>query len=42
MHVADEAQAIFTTLATVFVSVVSRYFGSNMTSSGVRAGAQAA
>lgn len=40
---ADEfARQIFTTLATVFVSVVSFYFGSSTTSAGVGAGAKAA
>ena len=34
----DLAKQIFTTLATVFVSVVSFYFGSSTTSSGVGAG----
>lgn len=38
----DLAKQIFTTLATVFVSVVSFYFGSSVTSSGVGAGAKAA
>src|SRR5215467_674828 len=40
--VTDFAKQIFTTLATVFVSVVSFYFGSSVTSSAVRAGASAA
>jgi hypothetical protein len=39
---ADFAKQIFTTLATIFVSVVSFYFGSSVTSSGVGAGARAA
>ena len=38
----DLAKQIFTTLATVFVSVVSFYFGSSATSSGVGAGLKAA
>jgi hypothetical protein len=38
----DFAKQIFTTLATIFVSVVSFYFGSSVTSSGVGAGAKAA
>jgi hypothetical protein len=38
----DFAKQIFTTLATVFVSVVSFYFGSSVTASAVRAGATAA
>lgn len=38
----DFAKQIFTTLATIFVSVVSFYFGSSVTSSAVRAGASAA
>lgn len=38
----DFAKQIFTTLATVFVSVISFYFGSAATSSGVGAGAKAA
>jgi len=37
----DFAKLIFTTLATVFVSVVSFYFGSSATSAGVNAGARA-
>src|SRR4029077_1940884 len=37
----DFAKQIFTTLATVFVSVISFYFGSSATSSGVGAGAKA-
>jgi hypothetical protein len=39
---ADFAKQIFTTIATIFVSVVSFYFGSSVTSSAVRAGASAA
>ena len=38
----DLGKQIFTTLATVFVSVVSFYFGSSTTSSAVAAGAKAA
>lgn len=38
----DFAKQIFTTLATVFVSVVSFYFGSSVTSSANKAGAAAA
>jgi hypothetical protein len=38
----DFAKQIFTTLATIFVSVVSFYFGSSVTSSAVKAGAIAA
>ena len=38
----DFAKQIFTTLATVFVSVVSFYFGSSVTSSAAAAGAKAA
>ena len=38
----DFAKQIFTTLATVFVSVISFYFGSSTTSSAVGAGAKAA
>jgi hypothetical protein len=38
----DFAKQIFTTLATIFVSVVSFYFGSSVTSSAVGAGARAA
>jgi len=38
----DFAKQIFTTLATIFVSVISFYFGSSATSSGVGAGAKAA
>jgi hypothetical protein len=38
----DFARQIFTTLATIFVSVISFYFGSSATSSGVGAGAKAA
>ncbi len=38
----DFAKQIFTTLATIFVSVISFYFGSSATSSGVGAGARAA
>ncbi|MGB6024675.1 MAG: hypothetical protein WBG40_05670 [Candidatus Sulfotelmatobacter sp.] len=38
----DFAKQIFTTLATVFVSVISFYFGSSTTSSAVGAGARAA
>jgi hypothetical protein len=38
----DFAKQIFTTLATVFVSVVSFYFGSSVTSSAVGTGAKAA
>ena len=38
----DLAKQIFTALATIFVSVVSFYFGSSVTSSGVGAGAKAA
>lgn len=38
----DFAKQIFTTLATIFVSVVSFYFGSSVTSSAVVAGAKAA
>lgn len=38
----DLAKQIFTTLATVFVSVVSFYFGSSVTSSGVGVGAKTA
>jgi uncharacterized membrane protein len=37
----DFAKQIFTTLATVFVSVVSFYFGSSVTSSATAAGAKA-
>ena len=37
----DFAKQIFTTLATVFVSVISFYFGSSVTSSAVGAGAKA-
>lgn len=37
----DFGKQIFTTLATVFVSVVSFYFGSSATASGVGAGAKA-
>jgi hypothetical protein len=37
----DFAKQIFTTLATVFVSVVSFYFGSSVTSSAVRTGVRA-
>lgn len=37
----DFAKQIFTTLAAVFVSVISFYFGSSATSSGVSAGAAA-
>jgi len=39
---ADFAKQIFTTLATVFVSVVSFYFGSSVTTSAAAAGAKAA
>lgn len=39
---ADFAKQIFTTLATVFVSVVSFYFGSSVTTSATRAGVIAA
>jgi hypothetical protein len=38
----DFAKQIFTTLATVFVSVVSFYFGSSVTTSAAAAGAKAA
>ena len=38
----DFAKQIFTTLATVFVSVVSFYFGSSVTTSAAAAGARAA
>jgi hypothetical protein len=38
----DFAKQIFTTLATVFVSVISFYFGSSATASGVGVGAKAA
>ena len=38
----DFAKQIFTTLATVFVSVISFYFGSGTTTSAVGAGAKAA
>jgi phosphate/sulfate permease len=38
----DFAKQIFTTLATVFVSVVSFYFGSSVTASAVASGAKAA
>jgi hypothetical protein len=38
----DFAKQIFTTLATVFVSVISFYFGSSTTSSAVGAGVKAA
>ena len=38
----DFAKQIFTTLATVFVSVVSFYFGSSTTTSAIGAGAKAA
>jgi hypothetical protein len=38
----DFAKQIFTTLATIFVSVISFYFGSSATASGVGAGAKAA
>jgi len=38
----DFAKQIFTTLATIFVSVISFYFGSGATSAGVGAGAKAA
>jgi len=38
----DFAKQIFTTLATIFVSVISFYFGSSATSAGVGAGARAA
>jgi hypothetical protein len=38
----DFAKQIFTTLATVFVSVISFYFGSSVTTAGVGAGAAAA
>ena len=38
----DFAKQIFTTLATIFVSVISFYFGSSATASGVGVGAKAA
>lgn len=38
----DFAKQIFTTLATIFISVVSFYFGSSVTSSATKAGAAAA
>ncbi len=38
----DFAKQIFTTLATIFVSVISFYFGSSATSAGVGVGAKAA
>lgn len=41
-NAADMAKQIFTTLATIFVSVVSFYFGSSVTASAVGAGAKAA
>lgn len=41
-NAADFAKQIFTTLATIFVSVVSFYFGSSVTTSAVGAGARAA
>lgn len=41
-NASDFAKQIFTTVATIFVSVVSFYFASQVTSSAVRAGATAA
>lgn len=38
----DFAKQIFTTIATIFISVVSFYFGSSVTSSAVKAGSDAA
>jgi hypothetical protein len=40
--ITDFAKQIFTTLATIFVSVVSFYFGSSVTTSAAAAGAKAA